>query len=88
MSVKIRRINSLCALCGGRLRRTAITFDARREEKLYIFQDVPADVCRSCEEAWIAGEVSQLMDEAIQKHRKPKKYEKVPVFSLAELSKA
>ena len=88
MSVKTRRKNSLCALCGGRLRRTVITFDARHGGKLYIFQDVPAEVCQSCGEAWLAGAVSQLMDEAIQTHWKPKKYQKVRVFSLVELSKA
>ena len=40
----------LCAVCGGGLRKTAITHEERRGEQLYLFHNVPAQVCTACGE--------------------------------------
>ena len=72
----------------GRLpRRPFRTFSPWGEE-LFRFEEVPALVCVQCGHVWLSAEVSQLIDKTIQKHTKPKKYQKVPVFSLAELIEA
>lgn len=77
-----------CGECGGSLREQTIVHTQPWGEQLYRFENVPAFVCQQCGNVWLAAEVSQLMDEVIQTHRKPKKYQRVPVFSLTELSKA
>jgi len=56
-------------------------------QELYRFEKVPALVCAQCGDVWLEAAVSQLIDDIIQKQPKPKKYQKVPIFSIAELTK-
>jgi Zn-finger nucleic acid-binding protein len=56
--------------------------------RLYRFYHVPALVCAQCGHVWLASGVSQRIDRLIRKPPKPKKFLKVPVFSLADLPKA
>ena len=74
-----------CGECGGTLERKTITHIQPWGAELFRFEEVPASVCIQCGHVWLSAEISQLMDKIIQKHTKPKKYQKVPVFSLAEL---
>ena len=77
-----------CAECGGTLENKNITYTHPWGTELYRFENVPALVCLQCGHVWLSAQVSQLIDTVVQKHVQPKKYEKVPVFSLPELSKA
>ena len=77
-----------CGECGGSLQEKNIVPTQPWGDHLYRFEDVPALACLQCGHIWISADVSQLMDEAIPKHLKPRKYEKIPVFSLAEIAKA
>ncbi|MBI3696339.1 MAG: YgiT-type zinc finger protein [Acidobacteria bacterium] len=54
--------------------------------RLYRFDHVPAWVCARCGQVWLAAEVSQAMDEIIQKPPKTSRFLRVPVFSLSELT--
>ena len=74
-----------CGECGGTLVTKTVTHIQPWGEELFRFEEVPASVCVQCGHVWLAAEVSQLIDKTIRKHTKPKKYQKVPVFSLAEL---
>ena len=74
-----------CAECGGTLQKKTITHTQPWGEQLYRFESVPALVCAQCGHVWLEAAVSQQIDEIIQnKQRKPKRYQKVPVFSLAK----
>ena len=75
-----------CGECGGTLVKKTITHVPPWGDELYRFEEVPALVCIQCGHVWLPAEVSQLIDEIVQEHPKPKKYQKVPVFSLAELT--
>lgn len=77
-----------CAECGGTLKKKTITHTQPWGEELYRFEDVPALVCAQCGHVWLSAEVSQMIDKIVQKQEKPKKYQKVPVFSFADLAKA
>ncbi|MDA2925282.1 type II toxin-antitoxin system MqsA family antitoxin [Acidobacteria bacterium AH-259-L09] len=77
-----------CAECGGTLEKKTITHTQPWGKELYWFENVPALVCRQCGRAWLSAEVSQMIDEIIQKQPKPRKYQKVPVFSFPDLAKA
>lgn len=72
-----------CAECGGRLVGKTITHTESWSGQLYRFEDVPALVCAQCGAAYFTAAVSKAMTEIVRKHTKPKKYERVPVFSLA-----
>jgi len=71
-----------CAVCGGDLVPTAITHEEHRGGKLYIFHNVPAQVCRKCGEIWIAERVLQEIDRLIDRGR-PDRFEETPVFDFA-----
>ncbi len=71
-----------CPMCGGKTSPQTISYEERREGKLYSFIDVPALVCNCCGDITLSAETMKKMDEAIKKHKKPDKYEQVPVFSL------
>lgn len=83
----IMRQRKICAECGGTLEKRTITHTQSWGGELVRFEDVPALVCAQCGHIWLSAEVSQLIDGIVQKQPKPKKYQKVPVFSLAELAK-
>ena len=72
----------LCAVCGGALRNTAITHEERRGEQLYLFHNVPAQVCRDCGEIWIEESVLQEIDRLIEQGKPTRKVE-TPVYDLA-----
>ncbi len=76
-----------CAECGATLEEKTITHTQPWGEELYRFVNVPAWVCLQCNHVWLSAEVSQLIDETIRRQPKPKKYQKVPVFSLTDLAK-
>ena len=82
MGGKARRRSLLCTLCGGHLRKTAITHEEKRGKKLYLIQNVPARVCGSCGEVWIEGTTLQEIDSLIQEGQPVRKVE-TPVYDFA-----
>jgi YgiT-type zinc finger domain-containing protein len=82
MPKKSRPKRALCAVCGGALHAAAITHQERRGAKLYLFQNVPAQVCSACEEIWIEETVFEEIDRLIAKGQ-PVRRVVTPVFDLA-----
>ena len=76
-----------CAECAGTLQKKTITYTHPWGEELYRFETVPALVCVQCGSIWLSAKTSQLFDRVVREHQKPKKYQKVPVFSVPELVK-
>ena len=72
--------DSLCAICGGKLRFQKITIDRLVEGHLYLFEEVPVRVCDQCNEIWIPGNSAEKMAQAIQGKIMPRKKIAVPVF--------
>jgi YgiT-type zinc finger domain-containing protein len=64
-----------------------VTHIHRWKGQVIILEDVPADVCQQCGEAYLAPEALQAMDQLVQAGQKeqPKKQLLVPVYSLSEL---
>jgi YgiT-type zinc finger domain-containing protein len=71
-----------CAVCGGKLEYSTITHEERRGSQLYLFQNVPAQVCSACGEIWIDEAVLQEIDRLIESGE-PVREVKTPVFDLA-----
>ncbi len=72
--------DSLCAICGGKIREKTITIDRMSDDHLYLFEDVQVRVCNQCGEIWIPGNLAEKMDRAINGKIKPRKKIAVPVF--------
>lgn len=75
----------LCAVCGGGLRSTTITHEERRGDKLYLFHNVPAQVCSVCGEIWIEEATLQEIERLIARGKPTRKVE-TPVYDLAGAS--
>ena len=71
-----------CAVCGGKLRDTTITHEERRGDQLYLFENVPAQVCEACGEIWIDETVLKEIDQLIENGH-PVRQQQTPVFDLA-----
>jgi YgiT-type zinc finger domain-containing protein len=82
MSRKPPRAKERCAVCGGELRHTTVTHEERRGTKLYLFQNVPAQVCTACGEAWIEEATLQAIERLIREGEPTRKVE-TPVYDLA-----
>ena len=59
-----------------------LRFRERRGSQLYLFQNVPAQVCSVCGEIWIEETVLQEVDRLIESGE-PVREIKTPVFDLA-----
>jgi YgiT-type zinc finger domain-containing protein len=68
-----------CAVCGGDLRETTITHQARRGSEIYVFENVPATVCDACGEIWIEQKVLREIDRLIKEGEPVRK---APVFDF------
>ena len=77
-----------CPECGGQLTAQAIVHTQPWGERLYRFEHVPALVCTQCGQALLEAAVSQEIEKIIHGHRRPTKYLRVPVFSLAPQPKS
>lgn len=82
MKTKTKHPKERCAVCGGELRATTITHQERRGSNLYLFQNVPAQVCRACEEIWIEEATLQEIERLIREGEPIRKVE-TPVYDLA-----
>ena len=65
MKSNSKKRRPVCAVCGGRLRRTTITHEQKRGARIYLIENVPAKVCQACGEVWIAGTTLKEMDRLI-----------------------
>ena len=82
MKTKAKHKKELCAVCGGDLHHTTITHEEKRGEHLYLFQNVPAQVCTACGEVWIEEATLQEIDRLIKEGEPIRKVE-TPVYDFA-----
>lgn len=82
MRAKTRHLKERCGVCGGELRQTTITHEERRGTNLYLFQNVPAEVCPACGEIWIEEATLQVIERLIREGEPIRKVE-TPVYDFA-----
>ncbi len=51
-----------CSFCGGRVEEKRVRVDYRIGDKLIIFEDVPAGVCRQCGEHYYTAKVAKRLE--------------------------
>jgi YgiT-type zinc finger domain-containing protein len=74
-----------CSFCEGALEERRVQHDYRWEGQLFIFEDVPAHVCRQCGEKYFDARVVKAMERAVLQQLEPKRILQVPVFSYAQV---
>jgi len=68
------------------LEERLVQHEYRWEGKLFVFEDVPARVCRQCGEKYFDAQVVKAMERAVLEQLEPKRIIQVPVFSYADVS--
>jgi len=82
---KTEEPKDLCDFCGGELREGITELKLRVEGDLVICENLPAQICSQCGEAYFSAQVSYQIDAILARRKgiKPLRYETVPVFSPA-----
>ena len=73
-----------CYFCQGKLLCKKITHVHTWGDKIFLFKDVPAEVCKQCGETYFRPDVLERMDEVATSDMMPKATVSVPVFSLLD----
>ena len=73
-----------CPLCKGRLRGKVISYTQPYKGKLYVIDNVPADVCQQCGEIVLKPSTAKRIQELVWSGE-PKGSLRLPVFDLAEV---
>ncbi len=75
-----------CDLCNGELVTGSTNLEVWHNLEFIIINDIPADVCEQCGEAYLTPDISEKLDHFFTEYRKhkPEKYIPVPVFSATE----
>jgi YgiT-type zinc finger domain-containing protein len=83
MMETVGETKDLCDFCGGELQAGVTELELRVEGKRLICENLPAQVCGQCGEAYFTAQVSHQIDDIIARHKElqPLRYETVPVFS-------
>ena len=71
-----------CSFCKGRVEKKMIHHVHQWGEKVFIFKNVPAEVCRQCGETYFGPEALEKMDEVVASNPEPEEIAQVLVYSL------
>jgi YgiT-type zinc finger domain-containing protein len=75
-----------CSVCGASLREATIIYTQTIGEQVYVVREVPAQVCPIDGEQYLAPEVVDAIQDAIEQGRKPMRTIEVPVYDYPQLS--
>ena len=77
-----------CYFCKGEVVEKKITHIHAWGNKIILFRQTPAEVCKQCGEVYIKPEVAEAFDKATVHANRIKKTIQVPVVPFSELTKA
>lgn len=73
-----------CPFCGGELAKRTVTHPQSYQGKIYILENIPAEVCSQCGEVLLRPDVLEKMQQLIWSGVVPRRTTQVPVYDLAE----
>lgn len=68
-----------CSLCGTKIKTETITYTQEIAGKVYLVEDVPAQVCQQCGETYLSPDTVDAIQDTITKG-KAKETISVPVY--------
>jgi HTH-type transcriptional regulator/antitoxin MqsA len=72
-----------CAFCCGETKHIIVTFSYEEENRCFLVEHVPAEVCERCGEKTYSPDVTDQLLKFSKDNRKPIKKLEVPVFDYA-----
>lgn len=72
----------VCEYCGGPIVEKIVTVHREVDNKYFIFEDVPAGVCKECGTRYYAANVLKQMEERVRGKQQATREELVPVYTL------
>ncbi|MBI4287931.1 MAG: type II toxin-antitoxin system MqsA family antitoxin [Chloroflexi bacterium] len=75
-----------CPFCKGELSKKTVTHPQVYRGKVYILENIPAEVCSQCGEVLLRPGVLEKIQQLIWSHTQPKRTAEVPVYDLAEIN--
>jgi len=73
-----------CSFCGGEVEERLVNVDYRTNNRLIVIENVPAGVCRQCNEQYYTAKVAKAMEKIALKKNMPLKVLTVPVHRFNE----
>ena len=71
-----------CTFCGGKLKKTTVTFSYEEDDTYIFVEHVPAEVCPQCGEKLYTPEVTEALLKIARQPIKPAKIIQVPVYDF------
>jgi len=71
-----------CYFCGGKVESRTIRHLHQWGEKIFLFKNVPAEVCSQCGETYFGPEALEKMDKVVASLPEPEDVTQVPVYLL------
>lgn len=71
-----------CFFCKGRVEQRSVQHVHQWGEKVFIFKNVPAEVCSQCGEIYFAPQELEKMDKVVQGSLEPEGVTPVPVYTF------
>jgi YgiT-type zinc finger domain-containing protein len=75
-----------CPFCGGALEKGTVTHPQSYRGKIYILENIPAEVCSQCGEVLLRPDVLEKIQRLIWSGVAPRRTTQVPVYDLAEIN--
>ncbi len=72
----------ICDFCGGKTVRRLVKKHHWRKGRLFVVEDVPAEVCRNCGERYFHATILDAIDEMLKKDHPVKEKLQVEVVTL------
>ncbi len=71
-----------CIFCHGKTEERRIEHVRQWQGQLYLFRNVPAEVCTQCGEVFFGPEALKAMDKVVLGKAEAEEHVSVPVYSL------
>jgi len=76
------KVMERCYFCKGTVRKQAIRHVHQWGKRVFIFDNVPAEVCTQCGETYFGPDALEQMDKIVAAPPEPEELIQVPVYSL------
>ena len=78
----------VCRNCGSKssYEKGRVSYPLKVKDRVVIYENVPAIVCRQCHETLFTAETVKLMETLRAPERTPSRIEEVAVYDLAEVA--
>jgi YgiT-type zinc finger domain-containing protein len=71
-----------CVVCKGDVENRRVEHVHSWKGQIYIFRNVPAEVCTQCGEVFFGPEALRAIDKVVLGKARPKEHVTLPVYSL------